>query len=99
MIGCLKITNNPFTSSYLHRVNEEQNFHNLLSFYLLYPWTRLVCVNVCVLVTEEEKSVFVMVNHFVQLLYFRAYDLDYELICDVWIVIYIFPYFRWTNGV
>ena len=69
---CLKITHKPFTSSYLHRVNEEENFHNLTSFYPLYPWNRLVCV----LVTEE-KSVFVMVNHFVHLLYFRAYDLDY----------------------
>lgn len=101
---CLKITHNPFTSSYLHRVNEDQNFHNRLSFYLLYPWTWLVCVNVCVLVTTdylvtEEKSVFVMVNHFVHLLYFRAYDLDYELICDFGIVIYIVSYFSWTNGV
>jgi hypothetical protein len=61
----------------IYTVNEKQNFYNLLSFYLLYPWNRLVRVNVCVLVTEEEKSIFVKVNHFVHLLSFRAYDLNY----------------------
>jgi hypothetical protein len=81
---CLKTTHNPFTSIHLHSVNEEHNCHNLMPFYLLYPWSRTyVSMYMYVFETKEDKSLFEMVCHFVHLSYIRAYDLN----CLSWFVI------------